>query len=634
MTHNSGVSCWMAAAALLASLPAAGQNSWMGFGGDSGQSRYSTLNQITPANVSKLRVAWTYDAGTKGRKWETTPLVVNDTMYFTLPQGSDGVVAVDPVTGAERWKYEPKAGRGRSNRAVSYWAGDAKTEPRLLFASGDKLIALSAKTGEPVKDFGDNGVVNLRVGVADNYPNGGYSISSPPAIYKDLAILGPSTQETGRHGPSGDPRAFDIRTGKMVWRFHLIPRNGEPNDGTWGPDGWQERSGPSMWGLISVDAERGMIFLPVGNPASSFYGADRPGTNLYANCLLALDANTGKLLWYFQTTHHDLIDADLAGAPILFDITRNGKKIPAVAEATKLDMVFILDRLTGKPIYPVEERPVPKSMVPGEQSWPTQPFPVKPAPLGRLSVTRDELTTVTPESHQYCLDWWDKEKMHNEGPYSSYGADGITVMFPGTIGGGNWGGMAFNPQLGYLFLNISNLATLGKMVVFPPSARRPEPPAGFKPLPEIDYQNWIAYTRFQDKKGLPCQQPPWGELAAINVNTGDVAWKVPLGVVDDLEAKGISNTGTPNVGGAIATSTGLVFIGATRDKRFRAFDSKTGKELWVTKLEAAAAATPITYRGKDGKQYVVVAAGGPSDAGRGTEFEVTFPQKLVAFSLP
>jgi quinoprotein glucose dehydrogenase len=516
---------------------------------------------------------------------------------------------------------------------VSYWPGDAKTPPRLLFASGDKLIGISAKTGELVKEFGDNGMVNLRAGVTDNYPTGGYSISSPPAIYKELAILGPSTQETGRYGPSGDPRAFDIRTGKMVWRFHLVPRPGEPNEGTWGPQGWQERSGPSMWGLISVDTERGIVFLPVGNPSSSFYGADRPGLNLYANCLLALDANTGKLLWYFQTTHHDLIDSDLAAAPILFDIARDGRKIPAVAQVTKLNMVFILDRLTGKPIYPVEERPAPKSTVPNEVSWPTQPYTVKPPPLGRLSVSKDELTMVTPESHQYCVDWWEKEQMHNEGPFSSYGSAGMTVMFPGTIGGGNWGGMAFNPQLGYLFVNISNLGTIGKLVPAPPDARRPEPPAGLPLLPDADYRNNVAYTRFQDKNGLPCQQPPWGELAAINVNTGDVAWKVPFGVVDVLDEKGIK-TGTPNIGGPIATASGLVFIGATRDKRFRAFDAKTGKILWEVKLEASAAATPVTYRGKDGKQYVAIAAGGPSDAGRGTEFEGNFPQKLIAFSLP
>jgi glucose dehydrogenase len=602
-------------AILLGGLSAA-QNNWPGFGNDPGQMRYSTLTQITPANVAKLRQAWSYDTGRIGRKWEATPLVVNDVMYFTLPPGADGVVAADPVSGKVICKYETKDRSSRSNRAVSYWPGDGKTSARVLFASGDKLIALNAKTGAMVQTFGDNGVVNLRSGVSDKYPTGFYSFSSPPAIYKDLAILGPSTQENGRYGPSGDPRAFDVRTGKLVWRFHSIPQPNEPNAGTWGPDGWQDRAGPSMWGLITVDLERGMVFVPVGNPVSSFYGADRKGANLYANCVLALDARTGKLLWYFQTTHHDLLDADLAGAPILFDIVRNGKKIPALAEATKLAMVFILDRLTGKPVYGVEERPVPPSNVPGEESWPTQPFPLKPPPLGRLTMTRDDMTTVTPESRQYCLDWWDKEKMHDDGAYASYGANGTSVVFPGTVGGGNWGGMAFHPQLGYLFVNISDLATIGRMV----------------PAPNGDYRVENAYTRFADKNGYPCQQPPWGELAAINVNTGDVAWKVPLGIVDELEARGVHNTGTPNGGGAIVTASGLVFIGATRDSRFRAFDAKTGKELWQAKLDAPAAATPMTYRGRDGKQYLVIAAGGPSDAGRGAEGE--YPQRLVAFTLP
>jgi len=611
-------------ALILAAGALSGQDAWVGYGNDPGQTRYSTLNQITSANVNTLRQAWAYDTGLKGQKWETTPLVVDGVLYFTLPQGNDGVVAVDPVTGKQLWKYEAKGVRGRSNRAVSYWPGDARTPPRLLFAAGDKLIALSAKTGEPVITFGDHGIVNLREGVADKFPNGFYTVSSPPAVYKDLAILGPSTQEVGRNGPSGDPRAFDIRTGKLVWRFHAIPQSGEANAGTWGPDGWQDRSGPSLWGLITVDKERGILFLPVGNPASSFYGADRKGTNLYANCILALDAATGKLLWYYQTTHHDLVDADLAGAPVLIDVTRNGRKIPAVAEVTKLGMVFILDRLTGKPLYNVEERPVPKSPVPDEESWPTQPFTTKPPPLIRLSVTRSEITSVTPESRKFCLDWWDKEDMHNEGPYSAYGISGTSVIFPGTIGGGNWGGMAYNPQLGLIFVNFTNLATLGKMLPPKPGANGP---AG------TEYHNDLAYTRFSDPKGFPCQLPPWGEFAAVNVNTGDVAWKVPLGVVDELEALGVHNTGTPNIGGPMATATGLVFIGATRDSRFRAFDAKTGKIIWETKLDAPAAASPITYRGKDGKQYVVIAAGGPSDAGRGTPI-VLYPQRLVAFSLP
>jgi quinoprotein glucose dehydrogenase len=338
--------------------------------------------------------------------------------------------------------------------------------------------------------------------------------------------------------------------------------------------------------------------------------------------VLALDANTGSLLWYFQTTHHDLLDADLAGAPILFDINRNGRIIPAVAQVTKLGMVFILDRLTGEPIYGVEERPVPQSTVPGEVSWPTQPFPLKPPPLGRMSVTRDDITTTTAESRQDCLDWWDREELHNDGPYATHPADSSSVAFPGTVGGGNWGGMAFHPGLGYLFVNISNLGTVGRM----------EKVAGSEATGAVDYRNRTSYTRFADKNGYPCQKPPWGELAAIDANTGDFAWRVPFGIIEELEAQGVHNTGTPNAGGPMVTASGLLFIGATRDGRFRAFDAKNGKELWAVKLDAPAAASPITSRGRDGKQYVVIAAGGPSDAGKGAEGE--WPQRLVAFALP
>jgi quinoprotein glucose dehydrogenase len=417
-------------------------------------------------------------------------------------------------------------------------------------------------------------------------------------------------------GPSGDPQAFDVKTGKLVWRFHVVPRPGEPNAGTWG-EGWKDRGGPAIWGLMTVDTERGMVFIPTGNPGGSFYGGDRPGTNLYATSVVALDAGTGAYKWHFQTTHHDVFDADLAAAPALIDVVRNGKRIPAVAQVTKMGgMLFILDRLTGKPLYDVEERKVPISKVPGEASEPTQPFPVKPAPLSRLGMSKADITTVTPKSNKFCTEWWDKERMSNDGPYTPYGADGVTVVFSGTIGGGNWGGAAFNPQLGYLFVNTSSLATIGHMV----------PGNGAE-----KYRNELSYTRFWDEDRYPCQQPPWGELAAVNVNTGDIAWKIPFGVYPELIAKGIPPTGTPNLGGPIATASGLVFIGATKDARFHAFDAKSGKELWYAQLEAAGAATPMTFQGRNGTQYVVIAAGGPGDTDRGGS--ETYSQKLVAFAL-
>jgi glucose dehydrogenase len=610
------------AVAALTPLTLSGQHEWHTYGNDAGHTRFSTLTQITPANVATLTPVWEFDTQIRGRKWQNTPVVINGIMYITLQTG--GVIAIEPETGKELWRYEATV-RGRAVRAVSYWPGDKEASARLLYGAGDKLIALDPKTGKPIHGFGDNGIADVHPGRpaprpgAPEAPRGfsGFMLSSPPAVYKNLAILGGSLGEGAVVGPPGDPQAFDVKTGKLVWRFHAVPQPGEPGHDSWG-EGWKDRGGPAIWGLITVDQERGMVFIPTGNPGGSFYGGDRPGNNLYAVSVLALDANTGKYKWHYQTTHHDLFDSDLSGAPALVDVVKDGKRIPAVAQVTKMGgMLFILDRMTGKPIFGVEERKVPGSNVPGEHPSPTQPFPLKPAPWARLGMTKADITTVTPESNKFCGDWWEKEQMYNDGPYTPYGAKGTTVVFSGTIGGGNWGGVAFNPQLGYIFVNTSNLATIGHMV---PDAEGE------------GYRNEVAYARFWDDKKYPCQQPPWGELVAVDANTGDIAWKVTLGVYEELIAKGIPPTGTPNLGGPIATASGLVFIGATKDNRFRAFDAKTGKELWYAKLENTPAATPMTFMGKNGKQYVVVAAGGPGDTDRGGT--VDLPQKLIAFALP
>lgn len=621
------------------SAAALAQNGWATYGNDPGHTRFSTLTQITPENVSRLTKAWEFDTKTPGRKWQNTPVVIGTTMYITLQSG--GVVALEPETGKELWRFETPV-RGRSVRAVSYWPGDGEASARLLYGAGDKLWALDPATGKPIDTFGDKGVADVHPGQPASAPTRGgpasdadegsraprprggggfggtgFSISSPPAIYRNLAIIGGSEGENAFVGPPGDPQAFDVKTGKLVWRFRSVPQPGDPNFSTWG-DGWKDRGGPAIWGLMTVDTERGMVFMPTGNPGGSFYGGDRPGDNLYAVSVLALDAATGAYKWHYQTTRHDVFDADLAGAPALIDVVRGGKRIPAVAQITKMGgMLFILDRLTGRPLHPVEDRKVPLSAVPGERSAPTQPFPLKPAPWARLGMTKADLTTVTPESNRYCTEWWEKEQMYNDGPYTPYGAKGTTVVFSGTIGGGNWGGVAYNPELGYVFVNTSNLATIGRMV--------PDPQNPGK------FRNELAYTRFWDDNKYPCQQPPWGDLVAVNVNTGDIAWRIPLGIYPDLVAKGIPPTGTPNLGGPIATATGIVFIGATKDARFRAIDAKTGKELWYAQLEAAGAATPMTFMGRDGKQYVVIAAGGPGDTDRGGTEQ--YPQKLVAFAL-
>jgi quinoprotein glucose dehydrogenase len=609
------------AALALGALPAFPQaiplpGDWPAYGRDPGGIRYSPLDQINTKNVWQLQRAWTYHTRESGRSFESTPIVVDNVLY--LSTHSQKVIALDPESGREIWRYDPKA-PGRENRGVSYWPGDSQEPPRILLGTGDgRLIALSAKTGVPVPGFGDNGVVNLRAGITDRFPKAAYAITSPPTIYRDLVIVGPATQEGPSRGPSGDPRAFDVRTGKLRWRFHLLPQPGEPGNETWGPEGWKDRSGPSQWGFATVDTVRGMVFLPTGNPADSFYGADRKGTNLYANSVVALDALTGKLLWYYQLVHHDLFDYDLAAPPALIEIKRNGRTIPAVAQITKMGLLFLLDRTTGKPVFGVEERPVPKSDVPGEESWPTQPFPLKPPPLARISLTPEDITTRTPEAHKFCSEWF--SRLRHQGPFTPFGL-APTLLMPGTMGGGNWGGVSFDPQLGFVFVNTSSLGGTGQMVAAAPGA----------PMP---YRNEGGYTRFLDQDQFPCQQPPWGELTAVNANTGDIAWRVPLGSYDQVEAQGLKSAGAANMGGSIATAGGLVFIAATTDSKFRAFDSRTGKELWVTRIDATGDAVPMTYRGSSGKQYVVIAAAGTNRFRMIANTADETADALIAFALP
>ncbi|HXB70245.1 MAG TPA: pyrroloquinoline quinone-dependent dehydrogenase [Candidatus Acidoferrales bacterium] len=599
-----------------ASAAALAQTSqWPAYGHDPGGARYSPLAQVNVKNVKTLRRAWTYHTGDSGN-FETTPIVTDHVMYFSTQ--SQKIVAVEPESGKEIWKFDPKS-RARELRGVTYWPGNKQTAPRILFGTSDgRLIALDAKTGKPAPGFGDNGTLNLRNGVADDYPGAAYAITSPPAIYRDLVIVGPSTQEAVSSGPSGDPRAFDARSGKLIWRFHTVPQPGEPGNETWGPGGSRNRAGPSQWGPITVDAERGMVFLPVGNPADSLYGADRKGINLYANSVVALDAATGKLRWYYQMVHHDIFDYDVDAPPALIEVVRDGKKIPALAETTKMGLLFILDRLTGKPVFGVEERGVPASDVPGEAAWPTQPFPLKPPPLARMTVKREEISRRTPEAERYCTEQFDQ--MIHLGPYQPFDMK-PSLRFPGTMGGGNWGGVSFDPKLGYIFVNTSNLGGTGHMAAASEGAAVP-----YRPI--------AGYTRWVDQEAYPCQQPPWGQLTAVKANTGDIAWNVPLGSYDEMEARGVMNAGTPNLGGSIATAGGLVFIGATLDAKFRAFDAATGNALWTTKIDATANSVPITYMGRDGKQYIVVAAGGP---GRFRSIDPTKSHdgdSLIAFTLP
>ena len=593
---------------------------WPNIGSDPGSTRYSKLTQITPANVGKLTRAWTYDTGDPGggfRGTEATPIVVSGIMYFSTP-GSK-VVALNAATGAEVWKYDLKevTPRGRGAKyGVSYWPGDGHAAPRIVVATTDGLlIQLNAKTGQLYKDVGNNGVIDLKVGMVEKFGNSGYTPGSTPAIYKNLAIISPTTGEQGRYGIAGDPRAFDLQTGKEVWRFHTVPQPGEPEFSSWGPDGWQDRRGPGSWVPMTIDTANGMVFVALGNATDQNFGGSRPGANLYATSLIALDAATGKLKWYYQTTHHDIYDWDVNAPPTLIEVTKDGKKVPAIAQSTKQGLLFILDRMTGKAIFGDEERPIPPTDAPGDKAWPTQPFPIKPPPISRVSMTREEVSKISPETEKTCKEQYDR--LVQMGPYTAYGMT-PSLVFPSSEGGGSWSGASFDPGLGYIFVNTRSVGTLAKLNptmssgVLPSYAKRKIP--------------------FEDQNGFPCSAPPWGELMAVSASTGDIVWRVPLGEYKELTAKGVPKTGTPNAGGPIITAGGVLFIGATADLMFRAFDPKTGKELWSTQLENSAVNSPLTYQAA-GKQFVSVWAGG----GLG-DFKTSAPgQKtnlIVAYSLP
>ena len=616
---------------------------WPTYGHDPGGMRFSPLTEIKPANVDRLKVAWVYHmrpegyaapargggggygetpegasgragrgrAGTGFSASESTPLVIDGIMYLSTPYAR--VVAVDPTTGKELWSFHLPTS-SPSTRGVEYWAGDSQTAPQIVFGASDgNLYSLDAKTGKPNNAFGDNGIVNMNTPEIMQGLPGRNGLSSPPTVYKNLVIAGGTTQETPSLGPAGDVRAWDMHTGKIVWTFHSIPRAGEKYNDTWAADSWKNRTGVNVWGFLTVDAQRGIVYMPFGAPSVDQFGGDRAGDNLFGNSLVAVDANTGKYLWHFQIVHHDLWDADLTGAPALIDVKQGGKTIPAVVAYNKAGLLFLLDRVTGKPIFGAEERPVPQSEVPGEHSSKTQPFPLKPPPLARMSMSMADVATVTPELEAACKKLLDGVQLG--GPYLPPAYNRLRVQFPGNHGGVNWGGTSFNPQLGYLFVNSNELGQLSGQRDHDPSTGRAlakgvgnrVDPDG--PVEGVPGGGRLSIPGVDSSQQLPCQQPPWGELTAVNVNTGEFAWRVPLGVTDSLPVDK-QKTGRPGNGGTIATAGGLVFVGATDDGRFRAFDAKTGKELWTFKLGGAAEATPMTYQGRDGRQYVVITATG------------------------
>jgi glucose dehydrogenase len=602
------------------------------FGHDGSSMRYSPLDQVNTQNVQNLTIAWTYHLNTTGpqptksgpasrgggrHSSEATPIVVGDMLYMPTPYGT--IVALQPETGTEIWTYKLDHGHPDA-RGVAYWGGDGSTPASVLFGTSDgRLMSLNAKTGKLTAGFGTDGTVNLKADADNGFHDAQYDMSSPPTVYKDLVFTGGAVQESPGRGPSGDIRAWDVHTGKMVWRFHSVPRPGETGNNTWADESWKDRSGTNVWGLMSVDVKRGLLFLPFGSATYDFYGADRVGENLFGNSLVALNAETGKLVWYFQVVHHDLFDYDLESAPVLMDIKKEGKTIPVVAVTEKNGLLFILDRRNGAPVFGVEERPVPASDVPGEQAWPTQPFPVKPVPLGKNSFSPDEIATVTPEQKRVCEDLFASAGgMVGGGPFTPFGLK-MTIEMPGTIGVSNWPGMSADPKLGYLFINTSNLADVGQMVKQHPGSDPPYERAS----------PWGEYARFwNNERFWPCQQPPWGELWAINANTGDVAWKIPFGTIPELDEKGIHGTGSLNFGGPITTAGGLLFIAASNDQLFHAYDVRNGKLLWQTQLPTGSYTVPMTYKGKNGKQYVLAVATG------GSFYDTTAGDSVIAYSLP
>ena len=592
---------------------------WSSWGNGLRFERFAPQTQINRESVRLLAPVWKYTLAQKGN-WEITPIVVKGTLYFQDMEGN--AVALDPETGKEIWRFSSHQ-RGRM-RAVSYWPGDKRLGPRIVMAVSDRIYALDAQTGKPSLGFGGrDGFIDVRAGFAQ--PQQRYAITSPPTIYKNLLITGPATQEFGSYGPPGDPRAYDVITGKLVWRFHAIPQPGEKNFGTWG-EGWKGRSGPSAWGMISVDEKTGLAFLPIGNPADSYVGVDRPGDNLYANSVVAVEAATGRYRWHFQLVHHDLFDYDTAAAPALVDLTMKGRKVPALVEVSKQGLMFILDRRTGKPVFGVSERPVPQSTVPGEKTSPTQPFPIKPPPLSRMGMTREDITTLTPDSSRFCREQWDRLGLQDTAPFAPPRLNAPNIFLPGNVGGlgGVWGGVSIDPRTNTIFVNSNNLPAYSYIV--PASPNDPMSAGGYR----VDK----AYTKLMDQYGMPCLQPPWAELIAVNGNTGKIVWRTPLGDAENYGELG-QNKGALNLGGSLATAGGLLFIGGTGlgfggavndSPMFRAYDSSNGKLVWSVRLSSPAESSPMSFVGKSGRQYIVVAESGSPRTSSETA--------LIAFALP
>ncbi len=662
---------------------------WPVVGGNSGNSHYSKLAQINRANVSKLKVAWSYDTGESGGL-ETTPIVVDGVLYAFTPKQE--VIALDGATGKLLWKFESGINGTQPDRGLTYWTGGK--EKRLLAGVMNFVYALDPASGKVIPSFGSGGRIDLRQGLGRDPALQSIALTSPGVVYKDLLIVGGREPET-LPAPPGDIRAYDVRTGALRWSFHTIPRPGEFGYETWPKDAWKTAGAANNWAGMAVDSERGIVFVPTGSAAPDFYGATRVGNDLFADTLIALDANTGKRLWHFQDVHHDIWDRDFPAAPMLLSVDRDGKQVAAVAQTTKQGYLYLFDRVTGMPLFPIEERKALSSTTPGEVASRTQPFPVKPEPFARQEVTEETLTQRTPEAHAWAVKRF--RELRHDGQFVPLSVGLDTLVQPSFEGGGEWGGPAMDAETGILYVNANNYASMGALAVqgrssggratylsqcavchgqnragVPPmipglvgigqrltpeqmiavihqgKGRMPAMPMEGKTLTELlaylatekdvavatasqEVASYFmtGYRRFVDPDGYPATAPPWGTLSALDVKTGEWLWKIPLGQYPELVAKGMADTGSENYGGPIVTAGGLIFIAATNfDKKIRAFDKATGKLLWDAELPFAGNATPATYEAK-GRQYVVIAAGGSSMNPRGPIGGV-----YVAFALP
>ncbi len=675
-----------AVAGIIAGPAIAGDGSqvvdWPAYNGSTANTHYSSLTQINVGNVSKLKEVWRFDTGEMGGL-ETSPLIIDGVLYAYTPKQK--VIALDAATGASRWTFDPQtefpAERigSRAERGLSYWRHG--TDRRILAGASHYIYAIDAGTGKIIRAFGNNGRIDLKENLRGDPKTLSVTITSPGVVYRDLFITGCGTPES-LPAPPGDIRAYDVRTGKLRWTFHTIPHPGEFGYDTWPKDAWLHSGAANNWTGMALDQARGIVYVPTGSAATDWYGADRIGDNLFANSLIALDAATGKRIWHFQGVRHDLWDRDFPSPPSLVTVRRGGKDVPAIVQTSKQGFVFVFNRVTGEPLFPIEYRKVPASDVPGEVAATTQPFPTLPAPLSRQMLTEDDMTHRTPEAHQWAVERFRKFNYTGQFTPNKVGVD--TLMFPGWNGGGEWGGVGFDPKTHIAYINATDFGLTeslfkntgggggrstymrqcsachgqdraGAPPLIPPlvdigkhldasqiagvlqSGRGRMPPfpnldaAASKALIQYLLNNGAetnaapaaadapaqydttGYHAFLDPQGYPATSTPWGTLNAINLDTGEYLWKIPFGQYPDLVAQGLPDTGSENFGGPVITAGGVLFIGATTiDKKFRAYEMKTGKLLWETLLPFSATATPATYVVK-GRQYVVIAAGGQRD---------------------